>query len=274
MTILVTGVTGKIGHGVADALLERGIGVRGASSHPENATGRPYEVAAVDLARPETLRPALDGVDAVFLYPATEDVDGLVAQLRGAGIERVVLLSSASVLLPTAGVIAESHRRAEELFQSGGLPLTLLRPDVFATNSLDWVDQIKDGEVALPYPGAHVAVVHEADVVDAAVTILTEAGHAGHSYTVTGPESLTQAQQIETIAAAMGTSVKVRPLTPQEWQASVPYLPEPVTEGLLAIWAEADGTPRDVSQTVSAITGRPARTFAEWAAATFKARST
>ncbi len=271
MTVLVTGVTGKIGRGVAAALHRDGHAVRGGSSRPEQATDRPYDVVAVDLTRPEALRRALDGVRAVFLYPSVEAADGVVATLREAEVEQVVLLSSLSVLVPGAGVIAEGPRAAEKAYRAGGLPLTILRPDVFATNALDWVEPIRTGEVALPYPGAQVAVVHDDDVVDAAVAALTDPRHVGHDYSVTGPQSITQAEQIEIVAAALGVPVDIRELTPDEWRASVPYLPPPVADALLAIWAEADGSPRDVSHTVEAVADRAPRTFAQWAAETFGA---
>ncbi|ADB32553.1 NmrA family protein [Kribbella flavida DSM 17836] len=270
MTVLVTGVTGKIGGGVAAALRRGGVAVRAASSRPEQAAGRPYDVVAVDLTRPETLRPALHGVRSCFLYPSTESAEGVVAELRAADVEQVVLLSSASVLLPAAGVIAAEHRAAEEVYRAGGLPLTILRPDVFATNALDWVEPIQAGEVALPYPAAQVAVVHENDVVDAAVALLNDTRHVGQDYTLTGPESITQAEQIETMAAALRTPVKIRELTGDEWRATVPYLPTPVVDALLSIWAEADGSPRDVTRTVRAITGQEPRTFAQWAGETLR----
>jgi uncharacterized protein YbjT (DUF2867 family) len=269
MTVLVTGVTGKIGRGVAAALHRDGVAVRGASSRPEQATDRPYDVVAVDLTRPETLRPALDGVRAVFLYPSLAAADDVIAELRAVEVEQVVLLSSASVLLPAAGVIAEEHRAAEKVYGAGGLPLTILRPDVFATNALDWVEGIKAGEVALPYPGAHVSVVHEDDVVDAAVAMLTDVRHVGHDYTITGPQSITQAEQIQIIADVLGVPVKIRELTADEWRASVPYLPSVVVDALLSIWTDADGSPRDVSHTVAAIVDRAPRTFAQWASEAF-----
>ncbi|GAB3824987.1 NAD(P)H-binding protein [Kribbella italica] len=269
MTVLVTGVTGKIGRGVAAALHRDGVAVRGGSSRPEQATDRPYDVVGVDLTRPETLRAALDGVRSVFLYPSVEAADGVIAALREAEVEQVVLLSSLSVLVPGAGVIAEAPRAAEKVYSAGGLPLTILRPDVFATNALDWVDAIKTGEVALPYPGAHVGVVHDDDVVDAAAAALTDPRHAGHDYTLTGPQSITQAEQIRTIADALGVPVELRELTADEWRAAVPYIPAPIVDALLAIWAEANGSPRDVSHTVEAVADRAPRTFAQWAAETF-----
>lgn len=210
MTVLVTGVNGKIGAGVAGALVERGVEVRGGSSHAASAAGRKYPVEEVDLSRPATLWKALDGVEAVFLYPNTEALDGVIDELRQAGVLRVVLLSSSSVLLPAAGTIAEHHRQAEEPLLASGLPLTILRPDVFATNSLDWADQVRHGEVALPYPNAHVAPVHEADVVDAAVATLLEPDHLGRAYALTGPGSMTQAEQIQTIANALGSPARLR----------------------------------------------------------------
>src|SRR4051794_13443821 len=123
-------------------------------------------------------------------------VDQLVGGFRDAGVERVVVLSSASVELEGGSAIGRHQAVVEDAVAASGVAWTFLRPNAFATNTLAWADQIRAGRVAIPFPDAYLEPIHEADLADAAVAALTDARHEGHAYYLTGPESLTQREQV------------------------------------------------------------------------------
>lgn len=86
---------------------------------------------------------------------------------------------------------------------------TFLRPAGFATNTLMWADQIREsGVVRWPFGQARRSLIHERDIADVAVQALTEDDHAGKRYVLTGPESLTQAEQVAAIGDAIGREVR------------------------------------------------------------------
>jgi uncharacterized protein YbjT (DUF2867 family) len=266
MRIVVTGVNGKIGSRLALRALEAGYEVVGASSHPEHVGARPYEVLPVRLDQPETLRAAISGCDATFLYPAAAAVDELVRELEKADLRHVVLMTSSSVLLPRAGLLAEEFRAVEQAVQASDLPWTLLRPDAFASNTLAWAQQVTAlGSVSLPYPDAHVVPVDEDDIVDAAVAALTDERHVRRAYLLTGPESLTQRQQVELIGHGLGRDLGVVELTRNQWRTAVEdFMPAFVADALLDLWAESENTPQPTDHTVREVTGQRPRTFAQW----------
>ena len=269
--ILVTGATGNVGRHVLQRLLDRGEKVRALVRTPETA-GLPSaaEVVQGDLSPPETVAAALDGVRAVFLFAVPGSGPAFVEAAQEAGVERVVLLSSNAVdddAAEQANPIAAYHAEIERALRGSLLAWTLLRSGHMATNALPWAAQTKVGDVVRgPYAGATSAPVHEADIADVAVTALIADGHAGQTYELTGPASLTAAEQVALIGQAVG-----RPLTYDELPSQVAYeqmskfIPPFIIDTLFQGWEESVGVPATVHPAVEKITGRPARTFTEWA---------
>jgi uncharacterized protein YbjT (DUF2867 family) len=148
------------------------------------------------------------------------------------------------------------------------LTSTVLRPGTFAANALQWAWPVKaSGAVRLPYPGAHTDPLHEADLAEAAFTALTDPEAGGGTYHLTGPESLTFAEQIGILADATGRRIDAVPVSPEAWKAeTAEHLPAPFADALLDWWKAHDGSPVEVTDTVERLTGHPARTFASWAA--------
>jgi uncharacterized protein YbjT (DUF2867 family) len=212
MVAVVFGARGNVGRHVADGLIAAGEQVRATSRNPA-ATGLPPEVhvVAADLDRPETLPAALDGAEKVFIYAKPDGAEDFVAAARSAGVQHVVLLSSAAVVADGAerNPIARQHRAVELAIEGSGLDWTFIRPGMFATNTLWWwVSSIRnEGVVRAPYPEAQTAPIHEKDMAAIAVTALTEPGHEQHAYTVYGSESLTLRRQVDHIADAIGKKV-------------------------------------------------------------------
>jgi uncharacterized protein YbjT (DUF2867 family) len=159
--------------------------------------------------------------------------------------------------------------RVERLIETSGLEWTFVRAGIFAGNARHfWGPQIRGGDVVRwPYLEAPTAPIDERDVAAVAVRALCEEKHAGADYVVTGPQSLTQAEQVQTIGRAIGRSLRVEEIPPEEARSALlPVLGSPaVVNMLLNAWAAAIGQPAFVTSTFEDVTGTRPRTFLEWA---------
>lgn len=271
--IVVVGGTGRVGREVVTQLTERGLPVR-AVSRGLNPGDLPAtaEVVHADLADPASVEPHLKGARSLFLlwpFTSAEVTAGLapkVAEIAARHVARVVYLSAQPAAEQPGSFWALVERAVEE----SGAQWTFLRPTGFAANTLMWADQIRSGDVVRwPFGAARRALIDEHDIAAVAVRALTEDGHAGARYALSGPEVLTQAEQLATIGAAIG-----RDLT---WE-DLPK--DAAVEALAAAWGDRAFAetavdawewfvdhPETVDPTVRAITGTRARRFADWAAA-------
>jgi uncharacterized protein YbjT (DUF2867 family) len=267
--ILVTGASGQVGRCVVDQLRAIDADVRVSGRNPEKLG--PDAVYA-DLTDPATLPPALAGVDKVFLYTVPEGIDGFLTAAKQAGVTQIVLLSSQTVVdaIPERRPIVEMHRVVEDAIEASGIPYTFLRPENFASNILmwGWPEMIRaDGVLHFPYPESHSDAIHEADIAAVAVHALTEPGHEGRSYFLTGPESITQREQLEIIGEAIGKPVQYDELTDaQAREALKPIVPEWVMDAVVGYWAHTNGVPAPITDEVQRITGAAPRSFKQWAA--------
>ena len=143
---------------------------------------------------------------------------------------------------------------------------TFLRPGMFAANALAWWGpQIHRGGVVLwPYADAPTAPIHERDIAAVEVRALIEGGSNGAEHVITGPESLSQREQVDIIGDVIGRSLRFEEILPEEARHELPF-PLPAVNMLLGAWAAAVGQPAYITSTVSEVTGAPARTFHEWA---------
>jgi uncharacterized protein YbjT (DUF2867 family) len=182
-----------------------------------------------------------------------------------------VLLSSESVLSepdPEPGGIAARHADAETALRGAGLPTTALRPGAFDRNTYQWWSGIREGVVELPYPGASSAPIDERDIADVAVAAL-RGGPADESPHLTGPESLTFAEQIGIVAAHLGRPIEVRGIDPETFRDRMTErAPEGVVDSLFRYWQQTLDRPAPVTGEVADRTGHPARTYASWVADT------
>lgn len=269
---LVTGATGNVGRHVVRELLALGAPVRALVRDPAAAQlPDGVEVFRGDLARPETLPAALASVRGVFLFAVPGSGPEFVRAAERAGVARVVLLSSDAVLDGAAeqpNPIAGYHAEIERALRDSSLEWTFLRSAHMATNALAWAGQTKAGDVVRgPYAGATSAPVHEADLGAAAAIALTGEGHAGQAYTLSGPASLTAAEQVAVISAAIGRPLRYDELAPEVAREQMSaYIPPFIIGTLFDGWAKSVGVPATVHPDVEKLTGRPARGFAEWAA--------
>lgn len=276
--ILVTGSTGNVGRSLVSQLLEVGAEVRALARDPGSARlPGGVNVVAGDLSRPATLREALDGVGAVFLlWPFTDaDAAPAVAEaLAGAG-PRVVFLSSMGSRADQAEAGTAFHAAVERELRRSGLAWTFLRPGGFASNTLLWAPQIRtDGVVRWPYARAARSLIHERDIAAVAVRCLTSGhggdrggGQGGAVHVLTGPEAVTQEEQVHAIGRAVGRPVRYEeiPADAALAQMLTDGWPPPFAEHALAHWATLVEQPEPVTDTVERLTGTAARTFGEWA---------
>ncbi|MFF4173745.1 NAD(P)H-binding protein [Streptomyces sp. NPDC001744] len=275
MTVLVTGGRGRVATALLGLLASAGIDARAGSKDPAGLSP-PAGTATVrcDLSDPATFDTALRGAESVFLYADPTHAAAFAERARAAGVEHVVLLSSSSVLAPDAAgnAIAASHLMAERALTAaagaGGFEVTLLRPGAFATNALQWAPALRSGHgPALPYPHAHSDPIHERDVAEAALAVLTEPRLRGSSYLLTGPESLDFTEQLAVVAGATGHPAPYTAVAPETWKESTAaHIPEAFADALLSHWASHDGRPVPLTGTVEELTGHPARAFATWVA--------
>jgi uncharacterized protein YbjT (DUF2867 family) len=148
---------------------------------------------------------------------------------------------------------------------------------MFAANALRWwAPQIRVGNVVRwPHLAAPTAPIDERDIAAVAVRALCEDGHAGADYVLTGPQSLSQFEQISTIGAVIGRSLHIEEISPDEARREfLTLMPAFVVNMLLDAWAAAIDQPAYVTSTVVELTGAPARTYRDWAtdhAAEFRA---
>ncbi|MDT7646488.1 MAG: hypothetical protein QOC75_3488 [Pseudonocardiales bacterium] len=267
--ILVTGATGNVGGSVVRQLLEAGENIRALTRDP-GAARLPAGVDVVggDLADPSTLAGVFDGIDRMFLFPVPATAAAVTELAVRAGVRRVAVLSSSAVTQPGDNMVSVMHRTVEDAVLRSGLDATFVRPGGFATNTLSWAPSVRaEGVVRAPYPGAAMNSIHEADIAAVATAALLDDKHAGAAYQLTGPASITQAEQVRAIAAATGREVRFEELTPERARAAMAQvMPAEIADLMLGYLAGSVDTVAEVLPTVEQVTGRPARTYAEWAA--------
>ncbi|KAA0917827.1 hypothetical protein FGF04_38040 [Streptomyces apricus] len=178
-------------------------------------------------------------------------------------------MSAASVADERAqDLITRWQRACEAALTSSGLGWTLLRPRAFMSNALSWAPSVRaEGLVRSLYGHAPNACVHPRDIADVAVLALTEQGHAGRAYTLTGPQSLSAVQQTQQLARALGRRLRFAELEPaQARTALLRRHPAAVAEALLeSALRQKAGAKAQVLDTVRALTGRAPRAFGTWA---------
>ena len=272
--ILVTGATGQIGREVVAQLNAAGVPVRALSRNPQTARLPPaVEVVRGDLSVPETLDAALDDVGAVFLVwvaplaPAARAIERIASRT-----ERLVFLSAPirtnHPFFQQPNDLRQVYAGVEALIEKSGIRSTMLRPGPFALNYRHWwAPQIRNGDVVRWFHGdAQTAAVHERDIAAVAVRAICDQRHDGQDYVVTGPESLTQREQLAIIGDSVGRRLVFDEVSPDTARREViAAWPPRVADMLLSAYAAAVDRPAFVTSTVAAVTGTSARTFREWA---------
>ena len=269
--ILVTGATGNAGGAVVRALADAGEQVRAVVRDADRAP-LPAGVEAVtgDLNEPHTLAPHFGGLTAAFLLSGYEGLEETLAEMRRAGVERVVLLSSSAA--PTGDLtnaVARYHILSERAVQESGLGWTFLQPNSFMTNTFQWLPQLRQGDVIrAPFPGARVATIDPDDIGAVATAALTSDAHEGRAYRLSGPESLLPADRVAILADVLGRELRFVGQSNEEARAEMSEaMPAEYVDAFFRFFVDGDVDESTVLPTVQEVTGSPPRSFEEWARA-------
>jgi uncharacterized protein YbjT (DUF2867 family) len=274
--ILVTGATGNIGRHVVTALLDEGQDVRALTRDP-GRSGLPAEVDVFggDFDAVDTLTPAMEGVDTVLLAsygPATGRQDDNVATTAaGAGARRIVKISIAGVEHGDRDPVTEWHRAGEEAIDRVGIPCTFLRCGELMTTALWWAETIRSvGKVFVPFADAPSAPIDPLDVAMVAARCLVE-GRPDHSESLvlTGPEVLTSRARVQLLGEMLATTLECVEIPREvafEKMVTAGQPPVIASARLDMIEVKSKGPGSAPSDTVEMVTGRPPRTFDDWAA--------
>jgi uncharacterized protein YbjT (DUF2867 family) len=258
---LVLGGTGKTGRRVAERLAARGVPVR---------IGSRSATPAFDWDDPSGWDAALAGVGAVYIafqpdlaVPGAEDtIDAFARRAVARGVEHLVLLS---------GRGEPEAERCEKIVQEAGVDWTIVRASWFMQNFDEsyLVEPLLGGEVVLPLGPVPEPFVDVGDIADVAVAALTEPGHAGRLYEVTGPRLLTFAEAVAEIAAATGRDIAYVQVPLDDYVAAMraEHMPDDVVELLTYLFTTVlDGRNAQLADGVQQALGRPPRDFSAFAA--------
>jgi uncharacterized protein YbjT (DUF2867 family) len=269
--IVIVGGTGRVGSQVARQLRDRSESVRVVSRglRPGDPSDGIERVRA-DLANPASLEQSLDGARAMFLvWPFTDiavtaSLAPQVAEIAARHVPRIVYLSAQ----PAADRPGSFWALVEHAIEQSGAEWTFLRPTGFASNTLMWADQIRTGEVVRwPYAKAARALIDERDIAAVAAAALAKDGHAGQRYMLSGPEVLTQEEQLSAIGQALDRDLKWEDLSTAEAREALmsAWGDAAFVESALTAWENFVEHPEHVTSVVPEITGEPAHRFADWA---------
>ncbi|WP_067464859.1 NAD(P)H-binding protein [Nocardia amamiensis] len=261
MTILVTGATANIGRKVVEHLLALGAtDIRALTSNPRKAAlPATVQVAEGNLRRPETLPAAFAGVERMYLAPTPDSVTEVLALARAAGVRHVVDLSGEPETWWGSVCTA---------VEESGLAWTHLWPGDFMENTLIWSHQIREtGAVREPRPDATSAPIAMDDIAAVAATLLTDI-HPGRAFPLAGPEILTRTDLVRHLADALGRDIAFHRSSREDTiTALTPTMGDNATWYVDNALTSFDVPPAALPITsVQDITGRPATTFARWAA--------
>lgn len=223
MSILVTGATGTLGGAVTRELLSAGQQVRALVRDPDKAFALEdsgAELVQGDLAKPETLDPALQGIDRAFLLtqPSVELETNFVEAARRSGLGHLVKQSAVGADPDSPYDMPSAHGQMEKAIEASGIPYTFLRPTHFMQNLLAFGETVARSHVLpLPIKDPEVAInmVDARDVAAVAAAVLTGNRHEGNVYTITGPEVLTFQDVAEELSEGLSQRVEFIPLSPE-----------------------------------------------------------
>lgn len=264
----MTGATGRVGRHVVSSLAGGGHDVRALVREPGGAAlPDGVEVVRGDLASPETLGPALLGVDRVYLMWPGLPVDRRVVDVIAAHARHVVYLSTDVADLAEGEEAVSFHQEMERLIRASGMRWTFLRAIDFAANALAWAGQVRDGVVRQPYGRSARSLIHERDIADVAVRVLTTEGHDGAAYVLTGPEAVTHEEMARILGEEAGREVRWEEMAPEaaRRELTAAWGNAAFVDARLRAWESFTRTPERVTGTVEELLGRPARTFRSWA---------
>lgn len=277
--ILVTGATGLNGTALVRKLSAKGVPlrapVRNAAKAAEIAALPNVEIAIADMAKPETLPAALAGVDRAMLNssadPAMVEVQSnFIAAAAKAGVRHVVKLSGIMPELDSPFRFARMHGEIEKRLEASGMAFTHLRAGEFMPSYFRQVPMIlAKGALFLPMENQRIASIDIGDLAEIAALVLTNPGHEGKIYPLTGPEALTMTEVAERLSAATGKTIKYINVPPEDVRKAqlAAGVPPYIADALAELFAERrKGKESQVWPIAQTLLGRRPTSFAEFAA--------
>ncbi|MFN7419007.1 MAG: NmrA family NAD(P)-binding protein [Alphaproteobacteria bacterium] len=271
--ILVTGAAGNIGAEIVKRLQARKADFA-VMTHASGGAPAGAGETQGDFLDPASLRRAFEGVDTLFLlFPLVPEMPRMAANAmaaaKAAGVRHIVRSSGAGADAASPAAIAKVHGEIDALIRNSGIPFTLLLPTSFMQNLVNFYGAaIRDGALYAPRGDGATAVIDVRDIADVAVEVLTHpAAHAGQSYTLTGPENLTDAQMVSAIARQIGRDVRYVDVPEAAAVDSLSRMGSPpqVIEWLMSLnHVIKQGWAAGVSPMVETITGHPPRKLADF----------
>ena len=276
--ILVTGATGLNGTALLRLLSARGVAVRALVRHPAKAeaiAALPHvEIVQGDMARPETLAPALRDVDRAMLISSSDPMmlevqSNFVDAAKKAGVRHVVKLSGIMPELSSAFRFARMHDEIEKRLEASGMAFTHLRAGEFMPAYFRQAPNIAaKGAMFLPMEDARIACIDVGDIAEIAAKVLSGSGHEGKTYPLTGPQALTMAEVAEKLSAATGKTIRYVNVPPEAARQAqlAAGMPPYLADALFELFAERrNGKEATVWPDAAALLGRPPTSFDEFA---------
>ena len=272
--VLVTGATGNTGSGLVPKLRKAGVPVRAFIRDEAKAQALKdlgVEVALGDLDRPETIEPAVEGVDKIYLLtwngPTQEQqVYNVLEAAKKVGTAHIV---RHSMWGSENSRIIQQGERAEQAIKSSGLPWTLLKPTFFMQNTMMAAQTIQsDGVMYWDTGDGKLGMIDVRDIVDAAYAVLTGSGHEGKSYILTGPEAISMGDVAHTFAQVLGKDINYVNVPHEASLQSMVSMgfPEWIARGYGELMEGfSQGFASQVTDNVKILTGHPARSFEQFA---------
>ena len=275
--ILVTGATGHVGSELVRLLAEQGAPARALVQLPDKAAPIQrlgLEVAVGDFEQPDTLEAAMVGCDHLYLVSPPsprqpEQERNVIDAAKRAGVSHVVKQTVQGADPDASMAFSRWHGQVEQHLVQSGLAHTVLQPHSFMQNFLLSAQPVADQGALYGMTGAgRTSYIDTRDIAAVAAQVLTSPGHQGQRYTLTGPEALSAAEVAERLSAATGRQVRYVDLPADAFAqalagAGMPgWLVDAVIEGNTLL---AAGDQATVTDEVARVTGRPPRTFDQFA---------
>ncbi len=228
--ILVTGSPGNIGTPLAQQLLEQGRKIRLMVRNPKkedqvvaDLRSRGAEVVQGDFSDPASLPPCFTGVESAFLLvPVAQETaewkNNFIRAAEENGVERIVNLSVSGASSNSPVALFRWHWEAEQTLESTGIAWTHLQPTDLARFNIRsiWPTVQAQGAFYSTVGQGRVALVDEEDVAEVAATALTEDGHEGKKYVLTGPKAVSYPEMAEALGSKLGKPVKYIDIDPEQ----------------------------------------------------------
>lgn len=272
--VLVTGATGNTGYGLVGALCRAGVDTR-AFVRDEGKAGLlkadGAEIVVGDLDDPETIRPAVEGVDKIYLLTwngpsQAQQALNVLDAAQEAGNPHIVRHSAWG---SEKSRIIRQMTRVEEAIKASGLPWTLLKPTFFMQNLVMAAKTVDDdGVIYWDVGDGRLAMIDVRDIVAAAVAVLTGDGHEGQSYILTGPEAISFHDVAAAFSRVLAKDVRYVPVPGEAAFESMVTMgmPEWIAQGYVELSEGfSEGFASQATDNIATLTGRPARSFEQFA---------